>query len=231
MSRRWQPSRTQVALPLSALSIAVSSPFSLTGNSCVATLASGTSCTVTVVFTPVANGVVNGALTVSSYGFINAATIALIGAGGAAGSIQTQPASLVFPTTGVGAKSATQAVTLTNNGPISILSLNLAASVGFQAVSHELRCFTRSRCRLHCADRIRPVHRGAADRKPDNLEFFSGPELNCQPIRNRPRLHRLTFRSFQPDRAKRSNRELHAQRNADGRIERDLHLFVHRFSG
>jgi len=94
----------------SGLNIAVSPPFSVSENLCGSTLASGSNCTVDIVFTPTANEVVTGTLTVSSSGFPTAATAVLVGTGGAAGSLQTQPASLMFATTGIGAKSTAQTV-------------------------------------------------------------------------------------------------------------------------
>jgi len=111
-------------------------PFSLVQNTCSSTLAAGASCTTGVFFTPTANGVVSGTLTVGSSLFVNAAGAVLSGIGGAAGSVQAQPATLIFPTTGVGATSASQTVTVTNNGQLALGSLSLIASGGFQLASN-----------------------------------------------------------------------------------------------
>lgn len=119
----------------SGLSVSVSPPFSLTANTCGTSLASGASCTVGVVFTPTVNGVVGSVLTVNASGLTNAASMALIGAGGAAGSARVQPASLTFASTGVGAKSALQTVTVTNNGPVPVSGFTLTTSAGFQVSS------------------------------------------------------------------------------------------------
>ena len=109
----------------SGLALSVGPPFSLVQNTCNTSLASGASCSTGVVFTPTANGVVTGALTVSSTAFVIAATASLTGIGGAAGSVQVQPASLSFTATGVGGTSATQNVILTNNGAITLAGLTL----------------------------------------------------------------------------------------------------------
>ena len=116
----------------SGIALSVPPPFSLVQNTCSATLAAGGSCSAGVSFTPTANGVVAGALTVSSSAFVIAATASLTGIGGAAGSVQMLPASLSFSATGVGGASATQNVALTNIGAIALAGLTLSTSSGFQ---------------------------------------------------------------------------------------------------
>jgi hypothetical protein len=118
----------------SGLAVSVLPPFRAIKSSCGVTLASGASCTVGVVFTPSTNGVASGTLVVSATG-LTPATAVLVGVGGAAGSVQTQPGALNFATTGVGTKSAAQTLKLTNNGPVPLASLNLAASAGFEVAS------------------------------------------------------------------------------------------------
>ena len=134
-----QPSAAQTAtitnastVAASGVALSVSPPFSLVQNTCNSTLAAGGSCATGVIFTPTANGVVTGALTASSLAFVTAATATLSGTGGAAGSIQVQPASLSFPATGVGGTSSSQTVTLTNNGAVPVAGLTLSASSQFQ---------------------------------------------------------------------------------------------------
>jgi hypothetical protein len=119
----------------SGLLLAASIPFTLTQNTCGASLDAGASCSTGVVFTPTANGVVAGSLTASSSTFSDSATAALAGTGGAAGTVQAQPGSVTFPTTGVGTNSAPQPVTLTNNGPVLLANLKVSASAGFEITS------------------------------------------------------------------------------------------------
>ena len=117
------------------LALSASTSFSVVQSTCTSTLASGASCSAGVVFTPAGNETVTGALSVTSTSFLNAATAVLTGIGGAAGSIQLQPAALSFPVTGVGNTSATQAVTLSNNGSMALVALALTTSPGFQLAS------------------------------------------------------------------------------------------------
>jgi hypothetical protein len=117
------------------LALSVPSPFGLVQNTCSSVLATGASCSAGVVFTPAVNGVVTSALTVSSSAFVVAATTSLTGTGGAAGSIQVQPASLSFPSTGAGNTSASLAVTLTNNGSVPLAGITLSTSSQFQLAS------------------------------------------------------------------------------------------------
>lgn len=124
------------AIAATSLVISAQPPFSVTQNTCPATLAAGSSCTASIVFTPSTNGVVTGTLMANSPSFVNPASAILSGIGGAAGSIQGQPASIVFPDTGVGATSASQTVTLTNNGPVDLGVLNLFVSSGFPIASN-----------------------------------------------------------------------------------------------
>ncbi len=119
----------------SGLVLSATPPFSLLQNTCNATLAAGSSCSTEVVFTPTANGVVTGALTVSSSAFVTAATASLSGIGGAAGSVKVQPASLSFAATGVGGASGAQSVVFTNNGTIALTGLALSTSSQFQLAS------------------------------------------------------------------------------------------------
>jgi hypothetical protein len=118
------------------LTLAVTAPFSLTQNTCVTTLAAGASCTVGLVFTPTGNGSVAGSLTVGS-ATLNTGTIALSGTGGSAGSVQLQPAELTFATTGVGASSNAQTVTVTNSSAaVPLTNLAVTISNGFQIANN-----------------------------------------------------------------------------------------------
>jgi hypothetical protein len=58
--------------------------------------------------------------------------VALTGTSGAAGAAQVQPALLNFPTTGVGASSGAQTVTVMNTGSLALNSFALSVSTGFQ---------------------------------------------------------------------------------------------------
>jgi Abnormal spindle-like microcephaly-assoc'd, ASPM-SPD-2-Hydin len=115
----------------SGLVISATPPFSVTQNTCGTSLGGNASCSVGIVFTPTASGGVTGVLTVSSP-TTNSATVALAGTSGAAGAVQVQPALLNFPTTGIGASSGAQTVTVTNTGSVALSSFALFVSTGFQ---------------------------------------------------------------------------------------------------
>jgi len=114
------------------LTLALTGPFSLIQNTCGASLSPGASCTTGIVFTPVANGVATGSLTVSSLDFASSARLALSGTGGAAGTGQILPAVLSFTTTGIGTISVAQTVTITNTGSVAFSDLAVAVSGAFQ---------------------------------------------------------------------------------------------------
>ena len=117
----------------SGLAFAVNAPFTLGQNTCGEALAAGASCSADVTFTPVANGAITEALTITST-TSNSAVVILNGIGGTAGSLQVQPAVLNFPTTGVGVESKSQTVTLTNTGPVDLATFALNASSGYRLV-------------------------------------------------------------------------------------------------
>jgi hypothetical protein len=115
------------------LKLSATGPFSLTQSQCGATLGSGSSCTAGVVFSPMQEGNLSGALTISSSTMSTPATVALSGIGGLSGVLQLQPMQVAFPTTGVGTSSSPVAVTLTNtSGSAALENLALAASAGFR---------------------------------------------------------------------------------------------------
>ena len=82
-------------------------------NNCLALVPQGTSCTVSVTFTPTTGGARAASLSITTNG--GNATVALNGTGTAPG-ISVTPGSLTFPTTGLGTPSAARTVTVTNTG-------------------------------------------------------------------------------------------------------------------
>lgn len=120
----------------SGLSLVVTASFTLTQNTCGTSLAAGASCSTGVVFTPTVNGTVTGTLTVNSSTY-NPATVLLTGLGGQAGAVVVQPGQLNFSTTGVGATSTAQTVTVSNTSSmVALTSLTLSASSGFQLTAN-----------------------------------------------------------------------------------------------
>ncbi len=105
---------------LTGLSLAFTSPvFSrpadTAGGTCTATLAVGASCTVNVVFTPTATGLVNATLVLSGSATVTGSPVALSGTGTAPASLATvAPASLTFGSAVDTTTSAAMTVTVTN---------------------------------------------------------------------------------------------------------------------
>ena len=121
----------------SALKLAASAPFSLTQSTCSSSLAAGANCSVGVIFTPTATGVVTGTLQVTAASPATPANVLLSGTGAVAAAIQVSPSTINFATTGVGATSSPTTVTVSNSGTAESLSnLVLAAPAGFQVVNN-----------------------------------------------------------------------------------------------
>ena len=96
--------------------------------SCSTTLTAGSSCTISVTFTPTALGLRSGTLSVNDTGAGSPQTVALSGTGVAA--VTATPSSLSFGNQPVGQKSAASLVTVTNNQSknlsIASITTNLA---------------------------------------------------------------------------------------------------------
>lgn len=105
-------------------SVAATGDYAVTGN-CVGTLAAGSSCTATVVFTPTAAGTRSGSLNITTTLPNPVFTAALTGTGVAPGLPTLSPSALTFGNTVVGASSTAQTVTVTNPAavPVSIGSV------------------------------------------------------------------------------------------------------------
>jgi hypothetical protein len=87
--------------------------FSIGGNSCVASLAAGSSCNVTVNFSPTAEGTRTGTLAFSDWSSSSPQTVNLTGAGALAGTIQLITTAVLSKLDGGGYQAV---VTVTNNG-------------------------------------------------------------------------------------------------------------------
>ncbi|HUI42437.1 MAG TPA: FG-GAP-like repeat-containing protein [Terriglobia bacterium] len=114
---------------LSITAITTSGPFAET-NTCGATLAASGTCTISVTFTPTAQGAQNGTLTVADNASDSPQTAALSGTGSMGPFVSLVPSSVDFGTVPVGTSSSTQSVTLSNtgNGTLSISSIALTGT-------------------------------------------------------------------------------------------------------
>ncbi|MBA3913526.1 MAG: choice-of-anchor D domain-containing protein, partial [Acidobacteriales bacterium] len=92
-----------------------------------ATLAVGSTCTITATFTPTAQGVRNASITIADNVTSGNPSLPLSGTGTTPASVSLSPTSLSFPATDVNSLSAPLPVTLTNtgNGTLTITSVTL----------------------------------------------------------------------------------------------------------
>jgi len=104
-------------------------------STCPTTVATGSSCTISVIFSPSATGARSSTLTVNSTDATNPSlTSALTGTGVAATTTSTlTPTSATFPNTNIGSNSTGMQFVLTNTGNTAIGSINVGASGDFSA--------------------------------------------------------------------------------------------------
>ena len=120
------------ALAVNLKAFTVTGPFAQT-TSCLASLAPGATCTVSVTFAPVASGVAAGALTIANSSTTPNLTATLTGTGTASKSsaLILSPASLRFGTEVVHIASVTKPIELTNAGTGQINLWNISTTGGF----------------------------------------------------------------------------------------------------
>lgn len=112
----------------------ITGDFSISTNTCGATLAGQTSCTIGIVFTPSVAGTRSGTLTtVDSVGTQSAL---LSGSGESSATDAVAPQSLTFAPQQAGTTSAPQPVTLTNNGDQILTGIAAAITGDFTVVNN-----------------------------------------------------------------------------------------------
>jgi Astacin (Peptidase family M12A)/Abnormal spindle-like microcephaly-assoc'd, ASPM-SPD-2-Hydin len=112
---------------LTLTGIAASGDFAET-NPCPKSLAPKATCIISVTFTPTVTGTVSGALTITDGAGNSPQVVSLTGTG--VNAVSIAPTYIPFGSVTVGATSAPQTATITNNSTGSV-SLNLSASAGF----------------------------------------------------------------------------------------------------
>ena len=106
--------------------------FATGATTCGASLASGASCTVQVIFTPGTAGGNGATLTVASAtAGVNKPTVLLNGVGQVTAGLNVNPAQLTFAATIVGTSSAAQTVTVSNTSAVAASALVFSTSAGF----------------------------------------------------------------------------------------------------
>jgi hypothetical protein len=107
---------------------AISGDFAISANTCGATLAPSTGCTVAVIFTPTASGSRSGVLSIS--GSTGTQTAALMGIGASPATDGLSPLALTFAPQQILATSGPQSVTLTNTGDNALTLIAVQVSGG-----------------------------------------------------------------------------------------------------
>ncbi len=117
--------------PLQVSSVVASGPFAQT-NTCTGAVAPGSSCTISVTFSPTAVGSASGTLTISD----NAGTQSAGLSGSGSAPVSLSSTSLSFGTLAVGNTSAAKTVTVTNRLNTSLTFASIVASGSFAISSN-----------------------------------------------------------------------------------------------
>jgi N,N-dimethylformamidase beta subunit-like, C-terminal/PKD domain/HYDIN/CFA65/VesB-like, Ig-like domain/Cep192 domain 4 len=169
--------------PLTIASIVPSGDYSQTNN-CGSSVAVGSSCTITVTFTPSTTGSRPGAITITdNHNGVNNSTqtVTLSGMGTLAVAV-IQPASLNFGIQLVGASPPSKAVVITNNGTVPVNFTSFAASGDFAVMGSGTTCSTGSSlpAAASCNIAVTFTPTGAGPRKSSlviNDNAASGPHV------------------------------------------------------
>ncbi len=113
---------------------AVSGDFAIVGNTCAASLATDTSCTLSIVFAPAGSGTRSGTLTIADS--LGSQTAQLSGTGQAPATDTLSPLALAFAPQQIGTVSAAQVLTLTNSGDLALTGISVAVSGDFSALNN-----------------------------------------------------------------------------------------------
>ncbi len=116
-----------LSAPVSIASVAAGTGYAQT-NTCGASLAAGTSCTVSVTFSPTAIQYYSSAVTITDSAANSPQTVPITGNGIAA--VAYSPKLISFPDQGIFSTSATYPITFTNNQPAAV-NLNIQAPAPF----------------------------------------------------------------------------------------------------
>lgn len=123
-------------VPLSVTGISlVGDNYTLTANSCPATLAVGTSCTASVSYAPIAAATSNATLTASIQG-LTAKTVSFTGVGQANPSFVTSVSSLTFSNLAVGS-TALRSTVIQNNGNVPLSFSSISVSGAAYTATHD----------------------------------------------------------------------------------------------
>jgi hypothetical protein len=117
-------------LPIQSITITGSSYFSQT-NTCGSQVPANSSCTISVIFTPLAQGYGSARLAIAFQGVGSPFGITLYGSGVPGPTLTISPNGLMFPMQLIGTSSLKQKVTLTNNATLEVDISSIAISGAF----------------------------------------------------------------------------------------------------
>jgi hypothetical protein len=100
-------------------------------NNCPASLAGGTSCAISVTFTPTAPGNLYGTVVITDNAANGSQTITLSGIGAAAPVVSLSATSLTFTSQALGSTSAPQTITMTNTGTAALTIAGITVTGDF----------------------------------------------------------------------------------------------------
>jgi Abnormal spindle-like microcephaly-assoc'd, ASPM-SPD-2-Hydin/Beta-propeller repeat len=103
-------------------------------HTCGTSLAAGASCTISVIFKPLASGARTAQVALTDDAANSPQTVALSGVG--AGAVTLSPPSLTFPVQVVSTSSPAQPITLTNGGATALTITSIAASSPFSQTNN-----------------------------------------------------------------------------------------------
>src|SRR5579864_7467755 len=121
---------TNSSTPLSIGTVSASGDYAVASNTCTGTIAASKTCTIGVTFTPTVAGTITGTLTISDGASTSPQVLPLTGTGTGTvtNTVSFSPTSLSFPNQVTGTTSASQGITVTNNGTSALSVATIAAS-------------------------------------------------------------------------------------------------------
>jgi Abnormal spindle-like microcephaly-assoc'd, ASPM-SPD-2-Hydin len=158
---------------------------------CTGTLASKATCTISVTFTPTANGAASGSLAVSSASFpTQLAGLSGIGSGFATSPLTFSPTALSFSSTLIGTASALKTVTVTNSSASAVNITNFVASGDFSVVGSGTPCGGVLGAGLSCNVAV-AFHPSIPGMMKGSVTFMDNASVNTQ-------LYNLTGKAVLP---------------------------------
>ncbi len=161
---------------LTISSLQISGDFSQTNN-CSGSLSAGAACTITVVFTPTAEGSRSGSLTVADNAAGSPHSVALTGTGVAA-VLAVSPSTVAFGNVTLGWSSPVQSVLLTNSGNASLSLSSIQATGDFVQTNN---CPGSLAASATCAINV-VFTPAAAGSRSGSLTIVSGTQGNSQTV-------------------------------------------------